>query len=187
MLSFADIQQSRGLKRFISSALGTLYRTPTNQPPIQVVRHFDSELSPAMIPVYVDVIRAIGEWVAQHPMVSRWIQVNQPLEVGLDYVMRGWEIYYYSLNTYDTPAAEDEDQIPIPDEVESMRRVVRDALSMATDDERSRILTAIIERSLLGPSGKTYLAQDDGPFVVVEPKVTADEIRRWASLADVAQ
>ncbi len=57
----ADIQAVCQFRYFLSNPLGTLYRTPATRLPMAVMRHFDSALSAAMLPAYVDLIQTVGE------------------------------------------------------------------------------------------------------------------------------
>lgn len=44
------------------------------------------------------------------------------------------------------------------------------------------ILKAVLARSLLEPSSKTYFNEDEERFIVVELKPTREEVERWARL-----
>ena len=58
-----------------------------------------------------------------------------------------------------------------------MRRAVRDALGHPAN-EREQIVEAVLARSLLGPTGKTYIGDDR--FIVVELSPTLAELERFA-------
>jgi hypothetical protein len=181
MLLFKDIQQARELIPAHYSPLGTVYVSPGTRLPIYAVRHFDKELLPDMVPAYAGLIRAVGEWVEARPTVKRWVDVRQPIEVGGDYVMRHWERYYYSLRSYDRP--DKVSPVPVPDELPIMREVVEAALQEPMR-EQEMIIADVIRRSLLGPSGKTMIEDDDGPFIIVEPKLIVDDVLHWAEVSN---
>lgn len=82
MRDFTHVQQNLGLKKFLASVLGTLYYVPSAPGPARImVRHFDRDVPPARIEAYVDLVRSIQGWIADHAELERLIRVEQPLEV----------------------------------------------------------------------------------------------------------
>ena len=50
-------------------------------------------------------------------------------------------------------------------------------------DERDALLAGVVGRSLAEPNSKTYFNEREGRFVVVDPVLTVDDVRRWADFA----
>lgn len=73
---------------------------------------------------------------------------------------------------------DEDDPIEPPEELAPMRAAVRAALGHP-EDERAQIVEAVIARSLLGATGKTYLGRDR--FIVVELTPTRVELERFAA------
>jgi hypothetical protein len=176
MRTFAEIAREAGLKKFLESASGTLYFDTLGPAPRMIVRHFDRELPAALAPVFGALVVAAQRWVEARPAVARWVRVEPPLEIGADFVARPHHVYYQSLRSYDEP--DDDDPIEPPDELAPMRAAVRAAMG-APADARDAVVEAVLARSLLGPTGKTYLPDDR--FVVVEPSPRRDELERFAA------
>lgn len=178
MRQFSDIEDTLKLVKLVSSRLGTVYSTPfTTKEEFFIVRRFDSELSPLMIWHYADLIRAVHDWVERRPELSKCVRVELPLEIGSDFVLRKHHVYIRSLDsfTWEPPWAPEPDE-----ELEQMQRAANAALGHA-QDAREQIIEGIVRRSLLEPSAKTY--EDDTGFVVVEPIMTVEDVKRWAELS----
>lgn len=111
MRTFTDLQQERPLKKFLRSPLGTLYYTPFTPGTSQInVRHFDSALPPTLVGAFVDLLQATGIWLVQHPTLAQLVQLEQPTEVGVDFVARP---HYHPFNAT-TAAYADWDDPPDP-------------------------------------------------------------------------
>jgi hypothetical protein len=181
MREFSDVQRELGLQKFLASPLGTLYFVPSAPgSPRVIVRHFDGELAPELVPAYADLVRATQEWVERRPELAELIRVEQPTEVGTDFVARPHHTYGTSIDAYE----EWEDPPQPPPELDRMRRALREALE-GPGDEKEAIVGRALARSLLEPTGKTYFKESEGRFVVVEPKVTREDVERWAALTGV--
>ncbi len=179
MRAFADIRQSWGLKKFLASELGTLYFVPATGSPGSrrvIVHHFDRALSPSLARPYADLIVATARWVRQRPELDELIRVLEPEEVGLDFVARKHLTYYNSLDIYDLPDAGVEE----PPELDEVQRRLRVATAEPTG-ERDAVIGRILVRSL-EPTGKTYFDEIEGRFIVVEPKLTREDVESWARL-----
>lgn len=172
---FTDVREREGLKKYLSSPLGTLYFIPG--PPTKIlVRHFDSELPPTMVGAYVELIQAIHDWIEQRPELAALVQVVLPLEAGRDYVIRPFHVYITSLDSYtwDEPCAPEP-----PEELEVMRTALRAAMGQSSDP-RDAIVERVLARSLLEPSGKTH--ESEHGFVIVEPMLKPVDVQDWAAL-----
>lgn len=171
------MKQELGLQKFLASPLGTLYFVPSapGRPRI-IVRHFDGELSPAFVQPYADLIRAAQQWVERHSGLDRLVRIEQPTEVGEDFVARPHHTYSTSIDAYE----EWEDPPQPPAELTEMRDLLRAAL-LEPADPKEAIIHRVLARSLLEPTGKTYFHEGEGRFIVVEPKLTSDDVQRWAA------
>jgi hypothetical protein len=176
MRDFRAIQQSVPLTDFLDSRLGTLYLAKlTPGADWAVIRHLDRELPPSRTAALADLIGATQRWIDQRPELARWIWVQQPVEVGRDFIVRPHHVYTTSLESYES----DEDPPETPPELEQMRSVLRTAMGRPAS-AGDAIVEAILARSLLEPSGKTYLGEET--FVVVDPKVTPEDVEAWFAL-----
>jgi hypothetical protein len=185
MREFKDIYRDAGLKKFLESSLGTLYAVPVTRenprPRRLMVRHFDSKLPVALVGTFADLVRATQSWVERHPQLERLVRVLQPIEVGKDFIAREYLVYYTSTSTY----VESEDPPEPPPELEEMRDIFRGIIGTSADP-KDVIIESVLARSLLEPSAKTVFTEDEGKFLVIEPKPTREELERWAALTPAA-
>src|SRR5215510_5897210 len=153
MRNFAEIFHTAGLKKFLESRSGTLYFDAERPTPTMIVRYFDRDLPPSLVRPFAELNAAAQRWLAAHPEVARYVRLEPPIEIGEDFVARPHHVYYQSLRSYDEP--DEDDPVDPPDELAAMRPAVRAALGHPKD-EREQIVEAVLARSLLGPTGKTY-------------------------------
>src|SRR5436305_923928 len=101
MRQFTDIAAELGLKKYLDSPFGTLYFIPfaVGAPSI-VVRRFDGEWPPELAAPYAELIRAAQRWIERHPGLARLVRVEQPVEVGSDFVARKHHRYHVSTDAY---------------------------------------------------------------------------------------
>jgi hypothetical protein len=179
MQNFINLKDRMGLKRFLYSPLGTLYFTPfpPEGTPKLIVRHFDNDLANSLVVPFVDLFQAVKKWVENHPKVNQFVSVETPIEFGFDYVTRLYHMYHTSTRSY----VSGENPPNPPEELEQMRNNLRSQMGKSSSS-RDCILEAILKRSLLEPTGKTYFAESRGKFIVVEPKFTSEDVERWATL-----
>jgi hypothetical protein len=178
---FSALEQELGLRHFLVSPLGTLYYVPyAPGRPRVLVRRFDGELPATYVPAYADLVRSLQEWVARHAELERLVRIEQPLEVGTDFVARPHHTYQTAIDAY-----EDWENGPKPPaELAEMRQALRAALVSGDEtDARTAILGAVLTRSLLEPTGKTYFHEGEGRFVVVDPVLTRADVTGWAAAA----
>lgn len=179
MRTFLDIQRELGLRRLLPSAHGNLYRgLPGTHFPRLLVRRFDGELSPSMIPVYVDLHAAAQAWINADPELANLARVEQPAEVGEDFIARSY-VDGTHLNAYLAWPPEDDPPEP-PDELAPMQARFRARLPR---DEREELLKTILARSLLEPTSKTHYIPAEERFVVADLKPTRAELERWRELS----
>jgi hypothetical protein len=178
MRAFTDVAAEHTLQKFLDSPFGTLYFVPyARGAPSLVVRRFDGEWPPALAGSYADLMRGAQQWIERHPDLARLVQVEQPLEVGRDFVARKHLRFHVPTTAY----VNWDDPPEPPAELEAMRAAFRAARRDAAD-ERDQLIAAILARSILEPSGKTFFLPDEQQFIIAEPKPTRGEIERWAEL-----
>lgn len=179
MREFADIQTELGLQEFLDSPLGTLYFIPfTPGGPRVMVRHFDSSLPTTLVKPFVDLIQAVHHWVEDRPLLAHLVTVEQLIEVGKDFVARPHHFYHTSTRAY----VDWEYPPEPPEELEQMRSILRAEIGQS-DNPKDAIIEAILARSLLEPTGKTYFKESEGKFIIVEPTLTREDVECWATLS----
>jgi hypothetical protein len=183
MRAFADIERELGLKRFLWSELGTLYFVPqaANGPKI-MVRRFDGEAPPGLVGPYAELVKAAQEWLDERAHLGRLVRVEQPVEVGTDFIARKFHVYTVRTNSYLDP----ENPPEPPEELEQIREIFREEAGQS-DDPRDVIVERVLARSILEPSGKTYPGEpEDGSagtqFVIVDPKLSRQDLEEWAAV-----
>ncbi|MDB5346836.1 MAG: hypothetical protein JWP89_5213 [Schlesneria sp.] len=182
MRTFDELKEQLGLKKFLDSSLGTLYFVPCAQgSPRIMARHFDGVLPASLIEAYVELVTAAQRWVKERPAINHIVKVEVPIEVGPDFVARAHHTYYNSTASYDGA----EDSPEPPEELEQIRATFISATGRA-NSPKDRIVETVLRRSLLGSTGKTYLGgsatdNDKGQLIVVEPKITKEDLVAWKS------
>jgi hypothetical protein len=175
MREFADIRHEPGLKKFFDSSLGTLYTiSDISGVPKVMIRHFDGDIPISLVKPFADLVQAVQKWINRNPPLSQLVRIEQPIEVGCDFIARPFHIYYVSTDSY----VYWEDQPEIPEELEKMRKYLREAIGKSLDP-KDAIIEGVLKQSLLGPTGKTYFDEIEGKFVVVEPKITREDVENW--------
>jgi hypothetical protein len=180
MREFVDLNRESELKKFLDSQLGTLYiiRDASGVPRL-MVRHFDRGLLPTLVKPFAELIEAVYMWIEAYPELARLIRVERPVEVGFDFIARPFHIYYGSLRAY----TDWEDPPEPPEELELMRNAFRAAIGKSTEG-RDAVIEAVLARSLLEPTSKTYFDESKRQFFVVEPKLTSEDVELWATQLD---
>lgn len=176
MRDFAEVRDEFNLQKSFESPLGTVYSVRSKTGPFVRVRHFDRELGPEFVPAYVDLTRAAYDWIESSPELNALVRIELPIEVGTDFIMRKWHVYYTSTRSYtwEEPWAPEP-----PPELEPMRAAFRSAVGTSRRPQ-DELLETVLSRSLLEPSGKTY--ESESGFVVVELKPLPEEVKQWARL-----
>ncbi|SUS07348.1 hypothetical protein DF3PB_4190003 [uncultured Defluviicoccus sp.] len=178
MRDFAHLQNAANLIKFSDSVLGTLYLHLDDRGlPKAIIRHFDRDISTSLVQAFANFIQAASSWIAHRPELAHLIHVELPSDVGRDFVALPYHIYHASTDAY----IDWEDPPDMPPELEQMRGAFRAAIGRSTDP-RDRIIEAVLSRNLLEPTGKTYYNEVKKKFIVVEPKITLNDIECWAAL-----
>jgi hypothetical protein len=182
MRTFDDIERDLGLRRFLASPLGTLYLAPESaNGPRLMVRRFEDGSPGATARSYAGLVGAARDWVRDRPHLARLVRVEQPVEVGSDFVARPFHVYLVRTKSY-----LEENPPDVPEELEEMRRIFRDEVGRSPDP-RDAIVERVLARSILEPSGKTYPGEpEDGTtgtqFVIVDPKLTRQDVGEWIAV-----
>jgi hypothetical protein len=178
MRTFENISKELGLKKFVFSETGTLYFVPAGEgTPRVIVRYFNGTIPAADVMAFARLILALGKWVELRPELARFVRIEQPIEVGYDFIARPHHTYYNSIYSY----SQQEDPPEPPEELEEMQAIFRRMIGK-TSDPAERIIEEILSRSLLEPTSKTYFSDEEGKFIVVDPKITREDLERWLAI-----
>ncbi len=177
MRDFESARADLELQPFLASALGQLYlRLPGAGRAGLIVRRFDTGHRFRAVAL-ASMLRAAQRWIERHDQLARLLRVEQPVEVGQDFVARPHHVYYTSTDTY----ADDDDPPEVPHELDVMRTAFRVAAAAASSAPE-RLLVAVLTRATLDPTGKTYFNEAEGRFVAVDLSPRAEELDRWAAM-----
>jgi hypothetical protein len=171
---FATMQSDEGLETFTESDAGTLYFVPPARgTALRLVRRFDGALPSRLVEAYAGLVRACQDWIERDRELAGLVRVDQPVEVGRDFVARPHRLYHVSLRTYARGTVDE------PPELARLRQRFAQLAARAAgaDDE---IVVATLGPSILDATAKTFWEPDEERFVVVEPKVTRELLERWA-------
>jgi hypothetical protein len=177
MKTFEELKNKMTLKPRAGDEceLGTMYFDPAaTRNTITIIRHLDNKLTVEMLPVYVHLYHSIQQWIANHPEINQCVFMPDLIEVGEDYFIRPFHVYHVSTYRY---FEEGEDYLEPEEEYEPMIEAVTKELGTASDQEG--VISKVLRRSLLEPTGKTFFKSRLGKYVIVEPKVTIADIEQW--------
>jgi len=181
MRAFADIERELGLKKFIDSANGTLYCVPPARgAPRVIVRRFDRQLPPSLVPAYAELLAAAQAWIERDPELAQLVRVEQPREIGADFIART-HFNATALAAFLETDPEEDPPDP-PPELAGMQGRFR-LRADGTSDPRDRLVTTTLARSVLEPTRKTFYDHGAEQFVIADLKPTRDELDRWRDLA----
>lgn len=179
MRLFTEIEKDWQVWEFLDVPEGTLYFSDAAAGrPNVIVRHFDGTLPATQVSDFADITRAAQAWLERHAPLSRLVRVEQPFEVGKDYVARPHHVYYTSTSSY----VLDEDPPDPPEELAELRERFRTVAAGASTPQ-DKLLVSLLSRSIVEPSGKTFFKGREGRFVIVELKLTPEDLAEWRSLS----
>ncbi len=182
MKSFQEIKDELGLERFTWSEFGTMYFKSSSIPEEKrVVRHLDQALTVELLPVYTNLYHAIEKWIEDHLVISMYA-VLPSIEVGPDYIIRPFYSYYVSLRNY-LYDQEEEGYIEPPDLYEEMLEEIGDLLHQPMEG-KDQVIQRILRKSLLEPTGKTIYDSKRAMFIIIEPKVSLEDLEEWKQLCE---
>jgi len=174
MRDFDQIRAELNLAPFVGSFNGNLYIPPAPDAARIVIRRFDRDLAPSLVPAYASLLNAAGAWIERDPELAGVVRLEQPTEVGQDFIARP-----HRLGTNLSSFLDDEDP---PDELATMQSRFRD-LAAAAKTPRDSLVVRVLARSILEPSGKTFYSFPESKFVIVDIKPRGDDLERWAALS----
>lgn len=175
MRNFLEIEKELELRKFLESDLGTLYFVPSAPKSKRIiVRRFDNLLPPKYVSVFAEMLKACQQWVENSPDLNKIVRVEQPIEVGIDFISRAHHTYFTSTDSY----IEEHNPPEPPPELEKMRSIVR-SLLLDVADANLEIIQSAMQRSLVDPTAKTYLNDNEKKFIVVEPKFSVSDVESW--------
>lgn len=174
MKSFDELKKEVVLIRYIGSEFGTMYFEPDlPRDKETIIRHLDGKLTIELLPIYVELHNSIRDWINNNPAMREFVYMPDLLEVGKDYFIRPFYVYDIAIQDY----FDKEDPIEQPILFEKMISAVSQELINAPGKES--IIQRILRKSLLEPSGKTYYNYRMNKFVIVEPKISLDDLEEW--------
>lgn len=176
MNSFSKLKQNVKIKRYISSDFGTMYFQPgLPRDKKIIIRHFDNKISIELFPVYVDLYNSILNFINSN--LSDIVFMPELLEVGEDYFIRQFYVYHIAIRDY-LLDKDDEDYIKPPE----LFHVIQTKISEVLSNDSNQIITSILGRSLLEPTSKTIYDHKTDKLLVVQPKVSLEDLQRWKEI-----
>jgi hypothetical protein len=177
MRTFDEIRRELKLQKFVGSSGGDLFSVPVAPgAPRLLVRHFNRNLPIASIPTYAALLEDAQAWIERDAELARVVRVDQPTEVGQDFIARPHRIGT-SLSGY----FDDEDPAEPPEELTAMQSRFRVRMAEARDP-KDTLLATILARSILEPSGKTFYSFPEERFIIGDLKPTKEELERYAAM-----
>ncbi|MCC6371098.1 MAG: hypothetical protein IT236_08850 [Bacteroidia bacterium] len=174
MKTFEELNKELTLIEYLPSEFGTMYFEPdAPRDKETIIRHLDSKLTIELLPVYLNLYDAILQWIDNNARLKEHVFMPQLIEVGKDYIIRPFYVYLVSTRRY----VDDEDPIEPPDQYFDMIIVAEQELP--DSPENGDIIENVLRKSLLEPSGKTYFEGDINKVVIVEPKISLEDLHQW--------
>ncbi|MGG7550903.1 hypothetical protein ACQ7CX_09825 [Chryseobacterium arthrosphaerae] len=183
MKSFEEIKKTEPLTRFLGSKSGTMYFNDnvSNGNDI-IIRHLDGELTPELLPVYVQLYEAVLEYIDTHHRIKEHVFIPQLLEVGEDYIIRPFYVYLVPIRKYFSP---DEPLEPLKEYYEMIRAFSEEMIDQfweedITDPNKQSIVKRILRKSLMQPTGKTFFeGRHLNKYIIVEPAISIEDLEKW--------
>ena len=174
LTNFETLKSEVELKRFMGSPYGTMYY-PSNEEwgEETIIRHFDSDLPPDLIPEYIELYGLVKEWIDSKPNINEIVFMKELTDVGENFIIRSYYFYYVSIRHY----FDKEKFNKPPLEFERMKKVVIDEFDNSLKD--NVVLRRIIENTLLKPNGRTHYDSIEEKFFIAEPKITLQDLEEW--------
>jgi hypothetical protein len=181
MREFVDIERQLQLMKFTDSANGTLYCVPVSPgAPRLIVRRFDRALPPSLVTAYARLVAEAATWVGADPELAKLVRVEQPTEIGSDFIARR-HINATSLDAFLETDPEEDPPEP-PPELSRMQTRFRERAKLASS-AREALLISILGRSILERTQKTFYDADAEQFVIADPTPTRNELGHWNDLS----
>ena len=171
--TFEELNNERQLKRFMGSPYGTMYY-PSEEPRGEetMIRHFDSDLPPDLIPEYIELYGLVKEWIDSKPNVNDIVFMKELTGAGEDFIIRSFYSYDIATRHYN-----EKKSIKTPELYKQMQKVVLDELEESL--KNNIVLRRIIENSLLKPNGRVHYDNRLQIIIIAEPKITRQDLEEW--------
>jgi hypothetical protein len=181
MREFAAIERDLHLIKFTDSRNGTLYCVPVSPgAPRLIVRRFDQDLPPSLVTAYARLIADAAAWIVADPELAKLVRIEQPTEIGSDYIARR-HVNATSLGAFLETDPEEDPPEP-PPELSRMQARFRERTKRASS-AREALLASILGRSIVERSQKTFYDAEAEQFVIADPTPTRDELECWSTLS----
>jgi hypothetical protein len=177
MRTFSELATVYNLREFLASPNGTLYFNPgahVSSETSLVVRRFNCDLPTDLVQAYAHLTLAAQQWLDSHPDIAALVRIEQPLEIGRDFIARRHHVYQTSIRSYD----DIDGPLPPSELWELQERFCRNARNTITRPDHLIIIA--LARSILEPSGKTFFDDSEERFIIVDLKLEKEELEWWA-------
>ncbi|WP_294266629.1 hypothetical protein [uncultured Chryseobacterium sp.] len=183
MKNFEELKKDLKLIDFADSQFGTMYFNENiSTGNDMMIRHLDGELTPELLPVYVQLYEALLQYIDEHHKIKEHVFMPQLLEVGTDYIIRPFYSYHVSTRRYfDT----DEPLEPYTEYYEMISAFSEEMTNEfsqedITDPDKQSIIKRILRKSLIQPRGKTFFeGRYLNKYIIVEPAISIEDLEKW--------
>lgn len=180
MKNFKELNKTEVLDKMLSSEFGTLYSHLDIQGNIdKVIRFLDGELTPELLPVYVQLYEAVLEYIDDRHKIKEHVFMPQ---LGEDYIVRPFYVYLVPTRRYFDP---DEPLEPLKEYYEMIRALSEEMIDQfsekdITSPDKQSIIKRILRKSLIEPRGKTFFeGRYLNKYIIVEPAISIEDIEKW--------
>lgn len=186
MKNFEEIKKKRSLIDFADSKFGNMYSTLNiSGEESYMIRHIGNELTPELLPIYVELYNAILQYIENHPKIKEYVFMPELIEVGMDYIIRPFYMYIVSTKRYFDP----DEPLEPPKEYYKMVNAFSEeminqfSIEDITSPNRESIIKRVLRKSLMQPRGKTFIeSRYINKCVIVEPSISIEDIEEWVML-----
>ncbi|WP_415327957.1 hypothetical protein [Chryseobacterium sp. MMS23-Vi53] len=109
----------------------------------------------------------------------------QLIEVGVDYIIRPFYVYFVSTSRYFDP---DEPLEPYQEYYEMLGAFSKEMMNQFSNEDidnpnKLSIIKRILRKSLIRPRGKTFFeGRDLNKYIIVEPAISIEDIEKWKTI-----
>lgn len=190
MKTFEERKKELILKIFFDSEFGTMYHTEDVLSEKDVIiRHFDREVSPEFIPLYVQLYKEVQNWIESKPSIEEFVFMPNLVEIGKDYLIRPFHVYLKNNSRY----IDDYEPIAPPANYYGMINNISYELSNELPEDydeenyiynEENIIHRIVRKSLLECTAKTFYEDSLEKFIIVEPKISLTDLEEWKKIVE---
>ncbi len=174
MKNFELLRNEIKLIDAVENELGMMYQEIDVSPKkMRVVRHFHDQV---LVPIYEDLYCGILKWI-ENSEINDYVFMPNLIEIGQDFIIRHWYVYYVSIYRYFDE--NDEDYVEPPELFYKMKNFMAKEFKEASGS-REGVIQNILRKSLLKPTAKTvYDSRYMNKFIIVEPKISLKDLNDW--------